>query len=242
MLFGVPPVGQFEPGHAVPGREGTLTRHLIGGLAVLTLVFGAVGCASGHGQVRTAATTAASTTASPTPTPSPTVTPLTGSVSLLGTHPRDGSSEGVIVSTLPRAWISIVAHFPAGAWRKSARADASGFHTFWYTIGSATPGYPVKVNVVMSAHGQKVSSRAWFTPRPRPAPPAPKPAPTPTAAAPPTTAAPPAPSGCYPRASSGNCYQPGEFCPQADAGMSGIDSNGNPIICENNNGLRWEPA
>jgi hypothetical protein len=46
----------------------------------------------------------------------------------------------------------------------------------------------------------------------------------------------------FPRASSGNCYQPGEFCPHAEAGMHGIDGSGNPIICEDNNGLRWEPA
>jgi hypothetical protein len=26
------------------------------------------------------------------------------------------------------------------------------------------------------------------------------------------------------------------------AGMSGIAGNGEAIICENNNGLRWEPA
>jgi hypothetical protein len=34
---------------------------------------------------------------------------------------------------------------------------------------------------------------------------------------------------------------PGEFCPHADAGMSGIAGSGEAIICENN-GLRWEPA
>lgn len=60
------------------------------------------------------------------------------------------------------------------------------------------------------------------------------PAPAPSQAAP--------AGGCYPTASTGNCYQPGEFCPHADAGMPGIDGSGNPIICEDNNGLRWEPA
>jgi hypothetical protein len=39
---------------------------------------------------------------------------------------------------------------------------------------------------------------------------------------------------------------PGELeariCPHADAGMSGIAGNGEAIICEDNNGLRWEPA
>ena len=64
-------------------------------------------------------------------------------------------------------------------------------------------------------------------------------------AAPPSPAAPaapPAPAGCYPKAPSGNCYEPGEFCPEADAGMRGVAGDGEAIICENNNGLRWEPA
>ncbi len=60
--------------------------------------------------------------------------------------------------------------------------------------------------------------------------------------APAAPAAPPAPAGCYPKAPSGNCYEPGEFCPEADAGMRGVAGDGEAIICENNNGLRWEPA
>jgi hypothetical protein len=72
-------------------------------------------------------------------------------------------------------------------------------------------------------------------PRPKPAPPSPAPSPTPSA----TSA--PQPAGCYPRASSGNCYEPGEFCPHADAGMTGVAGDGEKIICRDNNGLRWEP-
>ena len=52
----------------------------------------------------------------------------------------------------------------------------------------------------------------------------------------------PTPAGCYPTAASGNCYEPGEFCSSADAGMSGVAGDGERIICEDNNGLRWEPA
>jgi hypothetical protein len=65
-----------------------------------------------------------------------------------------------------------------------------------------------------------------------------------TAAAPPpaTTADPPAPAGCHPLTNSGNCYQPGEFCRATDHGASGIDDDGNPIVCRDNNGWRWEPA
>jgi hypothetical protein len=68
------------------------------------------------------------------------------------------------------------------------------------------------------------------------APPAPATSPAPAASAP------PAPAGCHPIASTGNCYEPGEFCPHADAGMTGLAGDGEQIICENNDGLRWEPV
>jgi hypothetical protein len=58
---------------------------------------------------------------------------------------------------------------------------------------------------------------------------------------PPPPPPPPTPRGCYPKTSSGNCYEPGEYCPTADHGMTGVAGNGEPIICENNNGWRWEP-
>jgi hypothetical protein len=53
--------------------------------------------------------------------------------------------------------------------------------------------------------------------------------------------APPAPA-CYPLSSKGTCYEPGEFCPDADHGLSGIAGDGEAIICEDNNGWRWEPV
>jgi hypothetical protein len=65
--------------------------------------------------------------------------------------------------------------------------------------------------------------------------PAPPPAPAPSSAA-------SAPAPCYPTTSSGNCYEPGEFCSTADHGMTGVAGNGERIICEDNNGWRWEPA
>jgi hypothetical protein len=139
---------------------------------------------------------------------------------------------GVSVVTAPHARITVIAHFETGDRDKTARADSAGLHTFWFPLNSAPPGIPVAVVVRVAAHGQKRSTRVWFTPRQPPPPPAPK-----------ATTAPPAPpTGCYPKASTGNCYQPGEFCPHADAGMHGIDGSGNPIICEDNDGLRWEPA
>lgn len=62
----------------------------------------------------------------------------------------------------------------------------------------------------------------------------PKPAPSPTPA--------PTPTGCHPTTSSGNCYEPGEYCPAADHGMTGIAGDGKTIVCEDNNGWRWEPS
>ena len=51
----------------------------------------------------------------------------------------------------------------------------------------------------------------------------------------------PKPAVCHPKASSGNCYEPGEYCSDADHGMTGIAGDGESIICENNDGWRWEP-
>jgi hypothetical protein len=57
-------------------------------------------------------------------------------------------------------------------------------------------------------------------------------APQTSAAAPPSSAPPPAPAGCHPTAPSGNCYEPGEYCPTADAGMTGVAGDGKTITCE----------
>jgi hypothetical protein len=67
----------------------------------------------------------------------------------------------------------------------------------------------------------------------------------PPTTAPPTTSPPPtaAPaSSCSPTASSGNCYSAGEYCSNADHGVSGTAGNGEAITCEDNNGWRWEPS
>lgn len=45
---------------------------------------------------------------------------------------------------------------------------------------------------------------------------------------------------CYPLTDSGNCYKPGEYCRSSDHGATGIDAEGNPIKCEDNDGWRWE--
>jgi hypothetical protein len=45
---------------------------------------------------------------------------------------------------------------------------------------------------------------------------------------------------CYPLTDSGKCYEPGEYCRTSDRGKNGIDANGDAIVCEDNDGWRWE--
>jgi hypothetical protein len=74
----------------------------------------------------------------------------------------------------------------------------------------------------------------------RPAQPSsPAPAQSSQPAAPPAAAA---PAGCYPLSNEGTCYEPGEYCRNADHGVSGMAGDGEAITCEYNNGWRWEPA
>jgi hypothetical protein len=210
-----------------------------GAVVAVMLVTG--GCTSTHLTTPPSAAAATSTgTATATPTPTPTL--LTVSASVTSKHPIIGRTVGVFISTLPNARITVVVHFPAGDNEKTRHADDTGLHTFWFDTAGAIPGYRVKVDVQAYAHGRKRSTRTWFTPRPKP-PPAPPPSPPP---APPTSAAPapttsaPAPSGCYPKASSGNCYEPGEFCSSAEHGQSGIAGDGKSITCENTDpGSTW---
>jgi hypothetical protein len=53
--------------------------------------------------------------------------------------------------------------------------------------------------------------------------------------------APPAPASCYPKTSSGNCYEPGEFCSKAERGETGVAGDGKTITCTDVSGSwRWE--
>lgn len=245
VMTGYPPDhhGWAPPPAAPPPRKNWFARHkvrtvilgLAGAFVVLTVITAIAGPPktkpTASAGVLPAPTKAASSPA-PTPTTSPPPPPLTSTASVIRSHPRTGTKVGVQVSTAPGARITAIAHFEAGDLKKTARADSTGWHTFWFPLGSAPPGIRVLVTVRVSAHGRKRLTRVWFTPHQPPPPPAPK-----------NTAAPAAqPSGCFPKASTGNCYEPGEFCADADAGMSGVAGDGKAIICRNNDGLRWEPA
>src|SRR5580693_10274311 len=48
-------------------------------------------------------------------------------------------------------------------------------------------------------------------------------------------------ASCYPTTSNGHCYQPGQYCPKSDYGATGVAGDSTQIICQYNNGWRWEP-
>lgn len=202
------------------------------------------GCTSGGNTAASVPTTPAASV----PTALPTVTssaaapstqppaPLPCTASASPGRPVVFTSVTIRVRTAGKAKIKTSGHFKTG---RQVQRDTAGRHgrlVIIYQVGDAKPGYMVTVDVAVRKGNRSGNCTTYFTPRrqPRPVPP-PVPSPAPSSAA-------PAPQGCFPRASSGNCYEPGEFCPHADAGMTGVAGDGKTIICENNNGLRWEPA
>ena len=126
-------------------------------------------------------------------------------------------------------------------------ASSGGEAQLNYYISGATPGRMVPV-VVTVVQGHTASSCSTsFTPKRRssshsPSPSASPQSPTPTPTRSSPSPAPSTASGCHPTAASGNCYEPGEYCPEADHGTYGVAGDGESIVCENNDGWRWEPT
>jgi hypothetical protein len=100
---------------------------------------------------------------------------------------------------------------------------------------NATPAPPLPHTAAQA--GPACAAAAAVPSSPVPAPPTET---TPAATAPPP--APTTPAGCYPLSDEGTCYEPGEYCRDDDHGASGVAGDGEEIICEDNDGWRWEPA
>ncbi len=190
------------------------------------MLFVAVPVAAGCMTLAGCSSSATPTPAAATPAHSPsaravTAAPLSCDASVTSKHPGVHTAVGVRVRTARRARITAVAHYRLSTVTHRHRADGSGRHT------------------ICSKHGRKGYCGTWFSPprpvrvsMPAPSPSAPAPAPSPSTSA----------VSCHPLTSGGNCYEPGEFCSDADHGMSGVAGNGEPITCTDNNGWRWEPA
>ena len=171
---------------------------------------------------------------SPSATP-PTIarSPLKCHARAVRTRPRDHTTVGIQVRTAARALVTATTvHSALNGQSASGRAGAGGMLTLRFHVGGATPGTRVVIDVHVSLHDRQGSCQASFRPRSSPAVSrSPTPAPQPSTAA-----------SCYPLTNGGNCYEPGEFCRDSDHGVSGVAGDGERIICEDNNGWRWEPA
>ena len=140
------------------------------------------------------------------------------------------SGLGCIVFEVPQAAVITKVQFTldsgmgpqTGQWNVSRRTRSPG--------GSATPAPTASRTPAPTASRTPAPSTS------RTAAPSPTPQTTAPAAAPATS------SGCYPRTDAGNCYEPGEYCRDSDHGMSGVTGDGESIVCEDNDGWRWEPA
>ena len=171
-------------------------------------------------------------------------------------QPRDHTTATIKVHTVAHAELTATSRLASLKHKNvSGSSNANGTWTLRLRVGDATPGTRVVVTVHVSGYGSTGSCQAWFRPRaaavsavsapatqpaasPSPAPVATHPAPPPSSApAPPATAA-----SCHPLSDEGTCYEPGEYCRDDDHGTQGIAGDGKNIICEDNDGWRWEPT
>jgi hypothetical protein len=245
----VPP-GRFEPQPQHHGKPAWPMRHPVwsGSITIVALLAAAAGCASPSGSKIAGSATA-------DPTPRATVTSAAHAASSLACHadavvwrPADHTIAKVRVRTAAGAKVS--ASGPL-AWLHSRgaaiRAEADGTRTLRFRVGSATPGAAVVITVRVSSGENTGSCRARLRPRPGPVTAA---APTQPTTPPPAAPPPPAPPSpapqpaatCYPISDEGTCYEPGEFCRDDDHGMTGLAGDGETIVCEDNDGWRWEPV
>jgi len=78
-----------------------------------------------------------------------------------------------------------------------------------------------------------------------PAPTSPRPTSTPTSTPAPAPMVPartaPLPAGCTPLSNGGHCYKLREFCAKRYRGTTGVSADGEPMVCRDVNGWRWEP-
>jgi hypothetical protein len=206
-------------------------------------------------KVRNTATAAVSHS---TATPTASRSPLECRAQATSKRPRDHTTVTIKIHTAAHTEVTVISR-GASLKNKSVTgsSNASGNWTLRLRIGNATPGTRVVVTVRVSRHDSAGSCQASFRPRaaavsaatdpatqPAVAEPATQPAASPSPApvatqpaASPTTAA-----SCYPLSDEGTCYEPGEYCRDDDHGMSGVAGDGKSIVCEDNDGWRWEPA
>jgi hypothetical protein len=227
-----------------PRRRGWLRRHpiwstLIAIFALLVVIISAT--TNGTGSTKASSATA-------DPSPPPTSTPTASKPSLIcdaqavRKRPADNTVVKIRVHTVAHAQVTTIGPLTLLPGENAAGlANANGNRALRFRVGDAPPGLAVVITVDVSRSGSQGSCQATLLPRPAPATavaaPTPASPPSPAPAPPPATAA-----SCYPLSDEGTCYEPGEFCRDDDHGVTGVAGDGETIICEDNDGWRWEPA
>jgi hypothetical protein len=247
-----PPPGPYRAPAASspPSRKRAWPRRhpIWSALIVILVLFGIIGAATSNtSSTRASSTRASSTAAAPSPhaTPTPVAhrsAPLACDAQAVNNRPADHTIAKIRVHTVARAQVTATGPL-AFTRRESAAslASARGNRTLRFRVGNAPPGDAIVITVQVSRDGSTGSCQASLLPRPAPATAATAPA---QPSAPPTSApAPPPPTAasCYPLSDEGTCYEPGEFCRDSDHGLTGVAGDGEKIICEDNDGWRWEP-
>jgi hypothetical protein len=141
-------------------------------------------------------------------------------------QPRDHAIVTIKVHTVAHAKVTVTSRLASLRSKHVAgSSNAMGMWALRVRVGDAKPGVRVIVAVRVSRHGSTGRCQASFRPR---------------AAAVSVAAAPATPSSCNPISDEGTCYEPGEYCRDDDHGASGIAGDGESIVCEDNDGWRWE--
>lgn len=109
------------------------------------------------------------TTTAPAPAPRstsapPAATALTCGASMSNAQPAQYSTTDVLVRTSAGASVTATAHYKSKDTTHSASADGSGRADLPFDISRATVGYPVVVDVTVSAHGTTAACQTSFTP------------------------------------------------------------------------------
>jgi hypothetical protein len=182
----------------------------------------------------------------PTPTPRSTVAQAVRQATLRcqaraqRRRPRDRTTVRIRVRTAARAQVTAISRRTPLRQHASGRASAAGTWSMRFRVGDARPGARIVIAVRVSRHGHAATCRASLRPR-RIAVVATRPHPRSTASAAPPPPS-PSPASCYPLSDEGTCYEPGEYCRDSDHGASGVAGDGERIVCEDNDGWRWEPV
>ena len=152
-----------------------------------------------------------------------------GLVFVVGVAAAAGSSSSS--SSPAAATVSPTPKVPVVKARSTARPTPTAAQTATTAAAPSTPA-----QTTLAAQPAAPATPARTTPAAQPAAPT---APARTTPAPPPSSA---PASCHPLSDEGTCYKPGEYCRDSDHGVSGVAGDGEPIICEDNDGWRWEPA